>query len=82
NNAALAAQTLRDAGAARVAILDVDYHHGNGTQEIFYRRRDVLFVSIHSDPAVEFPFFLGHADETGAGEGDGFTLNLPLPRGT
>ncbi len=82
NNAALAAQTLRDAGIQRVAVLDVDYHHGNGTQSIFYERADVLTVSIHGDPLTEYPFFLGHADERGAGAGQGFNLNLPLPRGT
>ena len=82
NNAALAAQALRDGGAARVAVLDVDYHHGNGTQAIFYARSDVLTVSIHGDPRTEYPFFLGHADERGADAGEGFNLNLPLPRGT
>lgn len=82
NNAALAAQALRSAGARRVAVLDVDYHHGNGTQEIFYDRDDVLTVSIHGDPRTEYPFFLGHADERGAGPGEGFNLNLPLPRGS
>ena len=82
NNAAVAAQTLRDGGAARVAVLDVDYHHGNGTQAIFYDRADVLFVSIHGDPRTEYPFYLGHADETGAGEGAGFNLNLPLAAGS
>ena len=81
NNAAVAAQALRDAGAARVTILDVDYHHGNGTQSIFYDRADVLFVSLHGDPLTEYPFYLGHADETGAGAGTGFNLNLPLPAG-
>lgn len=82
NNAALAAQALRDGGAQRVAVLDVDYHHGNGTQAIFYERSDVLTVSIHGDPMTEYPFFLGHADERGAAAGEGFNLNLPLPRGT
>lgn len=82
NNAALAVQALRDGGAPRVAVLDVDYHHGNGTQAIFYERADVLTVSIHGNPMTEYPFFLGHADEHGAGEGAGFNLNLPLPRGT
>lgn len=82
NHAAIAAQALRDAGCARVAILDVDYHHGNGTQDIFYDRADVLFVSIHGDPLTEYPFFLGHADETGRGAGLGFNSNLPLPAGT
>jgi acetoin utilization deacetylase AcuC-like enzyme len=82
NNAAIAAQYLRDHGAARVAILDVDYHHGNGTQDIFYERADVLFVSLHGDPATEFPYFSGYADETGAGDGADFNLNFPLPAGT
>ncbi|MCP5157678.1 MAG: histone deacetylase family protein [Ectothiorhodospiraceae bacterium] len=78
NNAAVAAQALRDAGAARVAILDVDYHHGNGTQGIFYARDDVLFTSIHGHPAQEFPFFLGYDDETGEGRGTGYNANFPL----
>ena len=78
NNAAIAAQGFRDGGAARVAVLDVDYHHGNGTQEIFYKRDDVLTISIHADPKQEFPFFLGHADERGEGRGEGYHLNLPL----
>ena len=82
NNAAVAAQTLRDQGAARVAVLDVDYHHGNGTQSIFYDRADVLFVSIHGDPRTEYPFYLGHADETGEGAGVGFNCNLPLAAGS
>lgn len=81
NNAAVAAQALRDGGAKRVAVLDVDYHHGNGTQSIFYARADVLFVSLHGDPRTEYPFYLGHADEVGQGEGAGFNLNLPLPAG-
>ena len=82
NNAAVAAQTLRNQGCAKVAILDVDYHHGNGTQSIFYDRADVLFVSIHGDPRTEYPFYLGHADEMGEGAGSGFNLNLPLPAGS
>jgi acetoin utilization deacetylase AcuC-like enzyme len=82
NNAAIAAQSLRDRGAARVAVLDVDFHHGNGTQDIFYERSDVLFVSLHGEPAEAFPYFSGYADETGAGAGVGFNLNLPLPRAT
>ena len=82
NNAALAAQHLRDAGIAKVAVLDIDYHHGNGTQAIFYDRPDVFFASIHGDPRTEFPFYLGHADETGSGAGQGANLNIPLPRGT
>jgi acetoin utilization deacetylase AcuC-like enzyme len=82
NNAAIAAQLLRDGGAARVAILDVDFHHGNGTQDIFYERADVLYVSLHGDPADAFPYFSGYADETGRGAGAGFNLNIPLPPGT
>jgi acetoin utilization deacetylase AcuC-like enzyme len=82
NNSALAAQALRDAGAARVAVLDVDYHHGNGTQTIFYDRADVFTMSIHGDPSTEYPFYLGYADETGQGEGAGCNLNIPLPAGT
>ena len=82
NNAAIAAQSLRDGGAGRVAVLDVDYHHGNGTQEIFWKRDDILMVSLHADPRDEYPYFCGHADETGAGAGEGFNLNLPLPWGT
>jgi acetoin utilization deacetylase AcuC-like enzyme len=81
NNAAIAAQYLIDQGCSRIAILDVDYHHGNGTQEIFYRRSDVLFASIHADPRVEYPYFLGYADERGEGEGEGYTHNYPLPHG-
>lgn len=82
NNVAIAAQYLRDKGAARVAILDVDFHHGNGTQDIFYDRDDVLFVSLHGDPLDAFPYFLGHASETGEGAGEGYTLNFPMPPGT
>jgi acetoin utilization deacetylase AcuC-like enzyme len=82
NNAAIAAQYLRDQGAGRVAILDVDFHHGNGTQDIFFDRADVLYASLHGDPAEAFPYFSGYADETGAGAGAGFNLNLPLPRAT
>jgi acetoin utilization deacetylase AcuC-like enzyme len=81
NNAAVAAEAAAAAGR-RVAVLDIDYHHGNGTQDIFYARRDVLFVSIHADPKMDYPYFWGHADETGEGEGEGATLNLPLPRAT
>jgi len=79
NNSAVAAQVLRR-HAARVAILDVDLHHGNGTQGIFYTRPDVLTVSIHADPVRFYPFFWGHADERGEGPGLGYNLNLPLPR--
>ncbi len=82
NNAALVAQHLGDRGAARVAVLDIDYHHGNGTQAIFYARSDVFFTSIHGDPNTEYPFYLGYADEQGEGAGLGCNRNLPLPRGT
>jgi acetoin utilization deacetylase AcuC-like enzyme len=81
NNVAIAAQWLADQGL-RPAILDVDYHHGNGTQAIFYGRNDVLFVSIHADPAFAFPHFLGFADERGEGAGEGVNFNLPLPKFT
>jgi acetoin utilization deacetylase AcuC-like enzyme len=82
NNAAIAAQYLRDHGAAKILVLDVDYHHGNGTQSIFYQRGDVSFVSLHGDPLVEYPNFLGYADELGDGEGRGHNHNFPLPHGT
>ena len=82
NNAAVAAQALLNGGAHKIALLDVDYHHGNGTQSIFYDRADVLFASIHGDPATEYPFYLGHADEHGAGAGEGYNLNLPLAAGS
>lgn len=82
NNAAIAAQHLRQQGAQRVAVLDVDYHHGNGTQSIFYQRDDVMFISLHGDPKNSYPYFLGRADERGAGAGLGFNHNYPLPHGT
>ena len=82
NNAAIAAQAARTAGTDRVAILDIDYHHGNGTQDIFLERGDVFFASIHADPRTDYPFYWGHADERGTGDGEGATLNLPLPRGS
>ena len=78
NNVAIAAQAFIDSGASRVAILDVDYHHGNGTQDIFYDRGDVLFVSIHAHPDSEFPYLMGYPDETGGGDGDGTNLNLAI----
>jgi acetoin utilization deacetylase AcuC-like enzyme len=81
NNTAISAEVLRSR-FARVAILDVDVHHGNGTQEIFYDRDDVLTVSIHADPMRFYPFFWGHADERGEGAGLDANYNLPLPRGT
>lgn len=82
NNAAIAAQHLLNSGARRVVILDVDYHHGNGTQDIFYDRNDVLFISLHANPQQEFPHFLGYADETGIGAGSGYNINYSLDRGT
>ncbi len=82
NNAAIAASRLRARGAARVAILDIDSHHGNGTQGIFWDRADVLFVSVHGDPNRYYPWYVGHAGETGGGAGAGFNRNLPLPLGT
>ncbi len=82
NNAAVAAQMLRDAGAARVAILDIDFHHGNGTQDIFYDRDDVLFCSLHGAPEHTYPWFTGYADDAGSGSGAGFTRNYPMPPGT
>lgn len=80
-NTALAAEALTQK-FKRVAILDIDVHHGNGTQDIFYDRSDVLTVSIHADPIRFYPFFWGHADECGIGDGEGFNINLPLIRGT
>jgi acetoin utilization deacetylase AcuC-like enzyme len=80
NNAALAAHWLSAKG--RVALLDVDYHAGNGTQDIFYERPDVLTISIHADPDFEYPYFSGYADEQGSGAGLGFHRNLPLAAGT
>ena len=82
NNAAVVAQWFGDQGAARVSVLDVDYHHGNGTQEIFYERADVQVLNLHGDPMSEYPFFLGHADERGSGAGEGFNRNYPMPPGT
>ena len=81
NNSAIAAERLRASGL-RPAILDVDVHHGNGTQGIFYARADVLTVSLHADPDRFYPFFWGGAQERGQGRGMGCNLNLPLPRGT
>jgi acetoin utilization deacetylase AcuC-like enzyme len=81
NNSALAAEILTR-GGQRVAILDIDVHHGNGTEAIFYDRPDILTISLHADTRRFYPFFWGYAEETGRGEGEGFNLNLPLPRGT
>ena len=80
--AIVAREAQRKYGAERVAIVDFDVHHGNGTQDIFYDRPDVLYVSIHADPVMDYPYYWGHADETGAAAGAGATLNFPLPRGT
>ena len=82
NNAAIAAAHAVAATGGRVAVLDVDYHHGNGTQQIFYGRDDVVFVSLHGDPTRAYPYHTGYADETGAGRGRGSTCNIPLPAGT
>jgi acetoin utilization deacetylase AcuC-like enzyme len=82
NNAAIAAEAIVSATGERVAILDVDYHHGNGTQQIFWRRGDVRYASIHADPDHDYPYFLGRADEIGEGDGAGENLNLPLGPGT
>lgn len=81
NNSAIAAQRLRDT-QARVAILDIDVHHGNGTQGIFYSRPDVLTVSIHADPSSYFPYYAGYAEERGLDAGEGFNRNIPLPHGS
>lgn len=81
NNAAIAAQILCH-HFKKVAILDLDMHHGNGTQQIFYRRDDVLTVSIHGDPIDFYPFYSGFERETGSGQGEGYNINLPLPAGT
>jgi acetoin utilization deacetylase AcuC-like enzyme len=96
NNAAIAAEYLgtraqepggNEAGGAasytrrRVTILDIDYHHGNGTQQIFYERDDILTISIHADPLREYPYFSGYADQRGAGAGLGYNLNIPLEAG-
>ena len=82
NNAAVAAHHVAATTGAKVTILDVDYHHGNGTQQIFYGRDDVQYVSLHGDPARAYPYVTGFADERGAGRGSGSTLNLPLAAGT
>ena len=82
NNAAIAAQRLRSHGIPGVGIIDLDAHHGNGTQEIFYRRADVVYASVHVDPGAGwFPHFVGYGDETGDEDGEGANLNLPMPPG-
>ncbi len=82
NNAALTVERLISHGARRVAVLDIDSHHGNGTQGVFWSRDDVLFTSLHGDPAGYYPWYVGHADELGGGAGVGFNRNFPLARGT
>jgi len=79
NNAGIAAHAIATSTGTKVTVLDVDYHHGNGTQQIFYGRSDVQYVSLHGDPNRAYPYFAGHAEETGAGRGAGSNLNLPLP---
>ena len=81
NNAAIAADYLTKDNK-KVALLDVDVHHGNGSQDIFYSRSDVLFTSLHADPNTTYPFFWGYEEQTGSGEGEGYTHNVPLPIGT
>jgi acetoin utilization deacetylase AcuC-like enzyme len=81
NNAAIATQFLRRT-QERVAILDIDYHHGNGTQAVFYRDPGVWYGSLHIDPNRDYPFYAGYADEIGQGAGRGTTCNMPLPPGT
>jgi acetoin utilization deacetylase AcuC-like enzyme len=81
NNAAIAAEAIARRTGEAVAILDVDYHHGNGTEQIFWRRGDVLYVSLHAHPDRQYPYFLGWPDETGEGAGEGANLNIPLPAG-
>ena len=82
NNAAVVAAWLASRGAGPLGILDLDFHHGNGSQQIFYARADVAYASLHADPRGTYPYFSGHADETGAGPGEGWNRNLPLPPGT
>ena len=82
NNAAIATQWFRDNGVERVSILDIDFHHGNGTQDIFYKREDVFYLSLHGDPRDAFPHFTGYPEETGQDAGTGTTYNCPLPPGT
>lgn len=82
NNVAIATEKLKAKGAERIFILDIDFHHGNGTQAIFYDRSDVYFASLHGDPREAFPHFLGHADEKGIGDGEGYNINYPMQPGT
>jgi len=82
NNAAVVAEMFCMDGSSKVAVLDIDFHHGNGTQDIFYQRNDVFFASLHGHPEDAFPYFTGYADETGSGAGDGFNANYPMRPGT
>jgi acetoin utilization deacetylase AcuC-like enzyme len=82
NNAAVVAEHLANNTGSKVTVLDVDYHHGNGTQQIFYERGDVQFVSLHGDPHRAYPYLIGFSDEVGAGVGRGTTSNFPLPERT
>jgi acetoin utilization deacetylase AcuC-like enzyme len=82
NHAAAAARFLQQRERCRVAVLDIDYHHGNGTQEIFYADPEVYYLSLHADPRVDYPYYWGLADERGEGPGEGTNLNVPLPHGT
>ncbi len=82
NNAAIAVETLIAHGACRVALLDIDFHHGNGSQQIFYQRGDVFFASLHGHPDHAFPYFTGYTEETGRGDGQDTTANYPLPPAT
>jgi acetoin utilization deacetylase AcuC-like enzyme len=79
NNAAITAHEAVRRTHGKIVVLDVDYHHGNGTQQIFYGRDDVMYVSLHGDPDRAYPYFVGYADETGTGKGANANLNLPLP---
>ena len=82
NNAAITAERFLSNGAKKIFILDIDFHHGNGTQNIFYDRNDVYFASLHGDPMYAFPHFLGHKDELGINKGEGYNINFPMPPGT
>ncbi|MEY3690947.1 MAG: hypothetical protein RJB57_602 [Actinomycetota bacterium] len=82
NNAAVVAHHVASTTGVKVAVLDVDYHHGNGTQEIFYDRDDVMYVSLHGDPVRAYPYAIGYADETGTGRGLNSNVNVPLPART
>ena len=82
NNAAIVANHVAASTGGKVSVLDVDYHHGNGTQQIFYGRDDVQFVSLHGDPTRAYPYLTGFRDERGDGKGGGATSNFPLPANT